>query len=185
VKIRKICFGFSIAIATLSTLFGYSLSLEASRGSGLVASAYPRQMELQIFPAPNRKATNPNPICPEKVTITETSRPYIEAAYVIDGIAKLDAIAEKFSVFVVDDFSVTWAAKLKPKYLDCHATGRVLRVDGEKSDYHSYLRLRFVQGKVFLILDMTGMFDPNEQTTSILDHGVKNGNPTWTWGGTD
>jgi hypothetical protein len=183
VKIRKICFGFSIAIATLSTLLGYSLVLEASRGSSLVASAYPSQMELQIFPAPNRKATNP--ICPKKVTITETPRPNIQAAYIIDGIAKLDEIAERFSVFAVDDFSVTWAAKLKPKYLDCYATGRVLKVNGDERQGHFRLRLRLVEGKVFLILDITGVLDLNELTTSIYDYGVKDGNPIWAWGGTD
>ena len=137
-----------------------------------------------MFHAPNRSATNPNPVCPQKVTVTETARPYFEGGYIIDGLAKLGEIADKFTVFAKDEFSVTWAANLKPKYRDCFATGRVMKVDGKEED-QSHIRVRFTQGKVFLILDMTGMFDANETTTSILKHGVKDGNPTWTWGGTD
>jgi hypothetical protein len=45
--------------------------------------------------------------------------------------------------------------------------------------------MRFVDDKVYLILDMTGMSDANGLTPVILNKGVKNGNPFWTWGGTD
>jgi hypothetical protein len=174
VQIRNIGFSFSFVIASILGCF-----------CEWEASAAPKIMELSVFPASNSKSTNPNPICPQTVTLTETPRPYFEGGYINDGIAKLNAIADKFTIFAKDDFSVTWAANLKSKYRDCHATGRVTKINGEKVEYHSHLRIRFTQGKVFLILDMTGKFDPNETTTTILKQGVKDGNPIWAWGGTD
>jgi hypothetical protein len=42
-----------------------------------------------------------------------------------------------------------------------------------------------VNENVYLILDMTGMSDANRLTAVILKKDVKNGNPIWTWGGTD
>jgi hypothetical protein len=45
--------------------------------------------------------------------------------------------------------------------------------------------MRFINGKAYLILDMTGMRDANSLTTVIIKQDVKNGNPIWSWGGTD
>jgi len=59
------------------------------------------------------------------------------------------------------------------------------KYNGEPFEGHSYLRMRFVNDKVYLILDMTGLSDANGLMPVILNKGVKDGNPTWTWGGTD
>jgi hypothetical protein len=123
--------------------------------------------------------------CPEKVTLTENPRPYREGGYTIDGSANLSAIVENFTIATKDDFSVTWVGKLKPQYSKCKATAGMAKVGGETYQGHSYLRLRFVGGKAYLILDMTGMTDANEMTTAILKASVRQGNPIWAWGGTD
>jgi hypothetical protein len=38
---------------------------------------------------------------------------------------------------------------------------------------------------VYAVLDMTGLQDANQFTPVILFKGMKQGNPRWTWGGTD
>lgn len=58
-------------------------------------------------------------------------------------------------------------------------------VDAQTYEKHSYLRLRFLDGKVYAVLDMTGLQDANQFTPVILFKGMKQGNPRWTWGGTD
>jgi hypothetical protein len=58
-------------------------------------------------------------------------------------------------------------------------------VDGSPYKDHSYLRLRILRGKVYFILDMTGVRDANGFTSAILNTKVVQGNPRWTWGGTD
>ncbi len=140
-------------------------------------------IEMRVLSASN--AQDPGVLCPDKVNLTETSRPYREGGYTIDGSANLSAIADNFTIATTDDFSVTWVGKLKPKYSKCKATAGIFRVGGEAYQGHSYLRLRFVRGKVCLILDMTGKPDANDFTTVILQKSVRNGNPSWTWGGTD
>ncbi|MBD1845506.1 hypothetical protein H6F89_19250 [Cyanobacteria bacterium FACHB-63] len=123
--------------------------------------------------------------CPNEVTLTEASRPYREGGYTIDGSANLSAIAEKMTIATTDDFSVTWVGKLKPQYSKCKATAGITRIDGKAYQGHSHLRLRFANGKIYLILDMTGKADANGFTTVILQRSARNGNPSWTWGGTD
>ncbi|MGG6267839.1 hypothetical protein ACQ4M3_14695 [Leptolyngbya sp. AN03gr2] len=149
--------------------------------SAIAVNAAP--IEMRVLPAID--AQNPGNLCPEKVTLTETSRPYREGGYTIDGSANLSSIAEKMTIATTDDFSVTWIGTLKPKYSKCKATASMARIEGEAYQGHSYLRLRFVKGKVYLILDMTGKNDANDFTTVILQRSVRNGNPSWTWGGTD
>ncbi|HEY9596872.1 MAG TPA: hypothetical protein V6D33_04320 [Cyanophyceae cyanobacterium] len=117
--------------------------------------------------------------CPKQVTVNEESEPY-EGGFKVNGQAQLRAIASSFSIVDQDDFSVTWAATLKPQYSQCKATAGL----GDERGI-SYLRMRFVDGKVFLILDMTGLRDANGFTTEILSQSVENGNPVWQWGGTD
>ncbi len=146
-------------------------------------SASAANIEMRVSNAIDAQGSNIR--CPEKVVVIETSRPYREASYAIDGSANLSAIVENFTIATTDDFSVTWVAKLKPQYRNCKATAGMAKVGGEAYQGHSYLRLRFVGGKAYLILDMTGMRDPNNLTTVILKKSVRNGNPVWTWGGTD
>ena len=80
---------------------------------------------------------------------------------------------------------MTWVANLQVKYRRCKGTAGITKYNDEQFEGHSYLRMRFENGKVYLILDMTGMRDANGLTPVILNRSVKNGNPVWTWGGTD
>ncbi|BAU10837.1 hypothetical protein LEP3755_13290 [Leptolyngbya sp. NIES-3755] len=148
-----------------------------------VATANAATIEMRVLPTID--AQNPGNLCPEKVMLTETSRPYREGGYTIDGSANLSLIADKFTIATTDDFSVTWVGTLKPKYSKCKATAGMAQIQGEAYQGHSYLRLRFAKGKVYLILDMTGKTDANDFTTVILQRSVRSGSPSWTWGGTD
>lgn len=153
---------------------GLSLSLVA----GMFIVSIPAQAEpLVLQVAPSLDAYEAN--CPEQVTVNEESEPY-EGGFKVNGRAQLQAIASPFSIVDQDDFSVTWAATLKPQYSQCKATAGL----GDERGI-SYLRMRFLDGKVFLILDMTGLRDANGFTTEILSQNVENGNPVWQWGGTD
>ncbi|MGV0026578.1 hypothetical protein [Phormidesmis priestleyi] len=147
------------------------------------ASASAANIEMRVSKAIESQDSSVR--CPDKVIVTETSRPYREGGYTIDGSANLSAIVENFTIATTDDFSVTWVGKLKPQYSKCKATAGMAKVGGETYQGHSYLRLRFVGGKAYLILDMTGMNDANNLTTAILKKSVRNGNPIWSWGGTD
>jgi putative transposase len=40
-------------------------------------------------------------------------------------------------------------------------------------------------GFVHFILDLAGTSDPNDYPLIVLKNSIKNGNPSWTWGGTD
>ncbi len=136
---------------------------------------------LQVFKAIDAQTIR----CPEKVMVNEQSQPYREGGYTIDGSASLTQLTDRLTVAAVDDFSVTWVGTLKPAYRQCKATARMVKNGNEAYADHSYLRLRFTGGKVYLILDMTGMRDANDFTTVILRKGVRNGNAFWSWGGTD
>ncbi|MBE9009971.1 hypothetical protein IQ250_07095 [Pseudanabaenaceae cyanobacterium LEGE 13415] len=162
---------------SIAVLFASVLSILSA------ATVNAATIEMRVLPT--NDGQNPGNLCPEKVTLTETSRPYREGGYTIDGSANLSAIAEKMTIANTDDFSAIWVGTLKPKYSKCKATAGIARIEGEAYQGHSYLRLRFVKGKVYLILDMTGKNDANDLTTVILERSVRNGNPTWTWGGTD
>ena len=148
------------------------------------APAQAGAIEMQVYRSVDRQ--DPQTVrCPEKVTLMEKPQAYREGSYAIDGSANLSQLADRFAVAATDDFSVTWVGTLKPAYQKCKATARIVKNDGEAYLTHSYLRLRFNGGKVYLILDMTGLSDANQLTTAILRKGVRNGNPFWTWGGTD
>ena len=145
--------------------------------------AQARSLELQVFPAVDGQATMQQ--CPAKVTVSEQPQPYREGGYTIDGSAKLSGLATKFTIATSDAFSVTWVGKLKPQYSKCKATGRIVKDDGEEYQAHSHIRLRLINGNAYLILDMTGKSDVNNLTPAIVKKGVQNGNPTWSWSGTD
>lgn len=157
------------------------ISIAASLLSSLPAQA--ANLELQVFKAIDTQ--DPSVRCPTNVVVTETPRPYREGSYAIDGKANLNTIANGFTIANSDDFSVTWVAKLKPQYRQCKATARIVKSGNEPFSAHSYLRMRFVGGNAYLILDMTGMSDANGLTSAILKKSVQRGNPVWSWGGTD
>ncbi len=165
------------------------MKLQALIGTGITAlllsslPAHAANLDLEVFKAIDTQ--DPNVRCPAKVVVTETPQPYREGGYTIDGTANLSAIANGFTISSSDDFSVTWVGRLKPQYSRCKATARIVKSDNEDFSGHSYLRMRFVSGKAYLILDMTGMSDVNSLTTAILKKSVRNDKPVWSWGGTD
>lgn len=151
-----------------------------------MALAAPRTITLGVYPL-NSGDVNITyfPQCPKEITITETPRPYQEGSYTTDGIASLSWLTRAFQIEQMDNFSVTWVGKLQPKYANCRASAKIRKINGENFTDHSYLRMRLIDKRAYLILDMTGMHDANDLTAVILQKGVKSGNPTWTWGGTD
>jgi hypothetical protein len=144
--------------------------------------AAPNRFTLSVYPLDSRDTF---PICPTEFSLTETTRPYYEGGYTIDGSASLDWFARPFKMEASDAFSVTWMAELQIKYRNCQASAIVTKINDEPFQGHSYLRMRFINGKAYLILDMTGMRDANSLTTVIIKQNVKNGNPIWSWSGTD
>ncbi|MGF1600810.1 MAG: hypothetical protein ACFCU8_02120 [Thermosynechococcaceae cyanobacterium] len=123
--------------------------------------------------------------CPAKVIAYQTPQPYREGGYSTDGMIRLDAIATNIQLTETTPFSVTWSGPLKPQYKACRATAGMSVVDGSPYEGHSYLRMQIINGQASVILDMTGMRDANDYTTVILFKGMRDGNPRWTWGGTD
>lgn len=144
-------------------------------------SANAAQVELSVYKSSNTPAAN----CPQKVIVTEQNAPYYEGGYTINGSAKLSSFAEPFTISNTDPFSVTWVANLKPAFSKCIAAGSIVKSGSEEKNSDFHLRVRFTGGKVFLILDMTGLKDANNFFPVITKKGVTAGNPTWSWGGTD
>jgi hypothetical protein len=167
----------SVAVFAIATVASSSITV-----GQLASQAMAEPLILKVYPTNDRPLAA---VCPETVTINSQSRPYREGGYTIDGNAKLSWLAGKFQIAATDEFSVTWSAKLNRKYASCKATAGISKAYGEDFTGHSYLRMRFVGGQVFLILDTTAMYDANDQTTVILNQEVRNGNPYWSWGGTD
>jgi hypothetical protein len=139
-----------------------------------------KTVELQPHPL-----SEPPVTCPKKVMAYETPKPYREGSFETDGMVDLSVIATQVTLGPVDPFSVTWVGTLKPQFKNCQAGAGMTTVDGEIFSGHSYLRMRFLSGKVYFILDMTGLQDANNFTTVILKKNIVKGNPRWTWGGTD
>jgi hypothetical protein len=160
----------------------FFMSLAIAQAAILPVSSYAAPLTLKVHPVNSATA---QAVCPAEINLNEKSRPYYEGGYTIDGTAKLDWLAGAFKVVASDEFSVTWVAKLQRKYQNCQATAGIAIADDEAFQGHSYLRMRFIKGNVYLILDMTGMYDANRFTPVILKKEVKDGNPIWTWAGTD
>jgi hypothetical protein len=139
-------------------------------------------LELQVAPLPSRTPTGP---CPQTLTVVETPQPYREGSYAVDGRAALEAIATGWRLAGRDGFSATWTARLRPAWQRCLASAGAVRFDGEPFREHSHVRLRFSGGQVQLILDMSGRRDPNGYTPLILRAAVSQGQPVWSWAGTD
>ncbi|BAZ49440.1 hypothetical protein NIES4103_20520 [Nostoc sp. NIES-4103] len=139
------------------------------------------KIELKVYSENEEKQS-----CPDKVLVTEQSHPYQEGSFATDGSVNLSAYASNISVLTSNNFSITWVGKLKPRYSKCLASAGMSKVDGQ--DYSgniNYLRMHFVKGKVYFILDLAGGFDPNNYPLVVLKSSFKNGNPAWTWGGSD
>ena len=162
--------GSAVVAATLM-----SLSVEAIAQAGT--------FEMKTFPAIAR--TTREPLCPEKVTGNEKGRPYTEGSYTNDGTVNLTAVATDIEFHESTRFSVTWKGKLKPQYKNCIGSSKITTADGEYFQYHSHLRLQYDRGQVFFTVDMTGKSDANEYTTIISEQNIVNGNPTWSWSGSD
>jgi hypothetical protein len=145
------------------------------------AQTKPRQIELKVYSQNDRKQS-----CPSKVIVTEKPQPYREGGFATDGTVNLTALATKISRLRNNDFSVTWAGKLKPQYAKCSGSAGITKVDGANYDgTTNYLRMHFVKGQVYFSLDLAGGFDANGYPLVVVKNSLKNGNPTWTWGGTD
>ncbi|MEL6232365.1 MAG: hypothetical protein AAFR24_20865 [Cyanobacteria bacterium J06627_3] len=148
--------------------------------SNLGTAAWARKADLSVLPS-NDSLGN----CPENVVAYETPQPYTQGGYATDGMIQLREIATDISISQVDDFSVTWVGTLQPDYANCEATAGIVSLDGEDFRGHSYIRVQLSDGQAKAILDMTGVSDTNGFTAVILYQGMREGNPRWTWGGTD
>ncbi|MBF2008093.1 hypothetical protein ACF3DV_07930 [Chlorogloeopsis fritschii PCC 9212] len=163
------CKNFIFSLGTTVFAFFPAISVQAS------------QVELGVFKSVDAPKSN----CPQKVIVTEQRAPYYEGGYTVNGQAKLSSFAQPFTLASFDRFSVTWVANLKPAFQKCVAAGGIIKYGNETYNSHSYLRVRFNGGKVYLILDMTGNRDVNNFTPSINKKSVSTGNPTWSWSGSD
>lgn len=139
-------------------------------------------LELQVAPLISRTPGGP---CPQTLTLIETLQPYREGSYGVNGRAPLEALASNWQVASRDPFSVTWVGTLRPAYRRCQASAGIVRADNQPYREHSYLRLRLLGGQAQLILDMSGRRDPNNYTPVILSAGISQGQPVWSWGGSD
>lgn len=155
-------------------------ALPLSLLSSLGLSALATTIELNVLPTLDSEGT-----CPELLIAHETPRPYFEGGYSRDGMIKLRDIATNIAVARSDPFSTTWVGTLKPEYQDCEGSAIINSIDQAPYEGHSYLQVQLAEGQVEATLDMTGIPDPNGFTSTLLYGGMRDGNPRWTWGGTD
>jgi hypothetical protein len=156
-----------------------SLGIWSLLGNGAMA----RTFEFKVRPLLT-SSSNASP-CPDRVIAYETPKPYQEGGYSTDGMVNLSAIATNISLSKSDPFSATWVGTLKEGFKNCRAAAGIANVDSAPYPHHSYMRLQFLEGKVYFILDMTGLQDANGYTTQILEKTMRAANPRWNWGGTD
>ncbi|RZM82445.1 hypothetical protein [Leptolyngbya iicbica] len=161
---------------TRSLLWAIPFSVLTSLGSAALATT----IELEVLPTLTSGGT-----CPEQLIAHETLRPYVEGSYSRDGMIKLRDIATNVRVVTTDAFSTTWTATLKPEFRDCEGSAIITRIDDEAFTTHSYLQVQLADGEVTAVLDMTGIPDANGYTSTLLFGGLREGNPRWTWGGSD
>lgn len=112
--------------------------------------------------------------CPDKIRIVDTPQPYREGSFATDGYANLNSIASNVTVAKSYKSSVTWVGKLKPKYAKCSGST-------DKGEF----KTSFSKGKIYFTLNVGNQLDPNKQALQVIKKGVNNGNPTWTWAGSD
>ena len=157
-------------------LWALPLSLLSNLGSAALA----RKADLTVLPSVESGVG-----CPEQLVAYETPQPSSPGGYATDGMIQLREIATDISVSQANDFMVTWVGTLNPEYADCEATAGITNLDGEAFQGHSYIRVQIGDGQAKAILDMTGVSDANGFTSVIIYQGMREGNPRWTWGGTD
>ncbi len=160
-----------------SLLWGLPLGWISMWGLPAIAITF----EMKVLPLLNETTGN----CPTQLIAHETLRPYFEGGFARDGMVKLQDIATNVRLLSFDAFSTTWVADLKPEYRTCQASAIIDRMDGEVYSAQSHLEVRLFNGQAEFRLDMTGMQDANGFTTVITERGMRDGNPRWTWGGTD
>jgi hypothetical protein len=166
-------------ILSVGALFGIVLLSTAFPVQAQKKAPEPVTIEMQFYQSGDSGK------CPEKAMLVEQGQPYREGSYLVDGSADLSSIATGWKLMTADDFSATWVGTLRSTFAKCKATAGMTKQGKENFNGHSYLRMRLVGGKAYLILDMTGKRDPNGFTTVILKKETRNGKPIWTWGGTD
>ncbi|MEM9907355.1 MAG: hypothetical protein AAF921_20260 [Cyanobacteria bacterium P01_D01_bin.44] len=159
-----------------SLLWSLPLSLLSSLGATVFATT----IELEVLPTLRNEGT-----CPTQLIAHETARPYTEGSFSQDGMIKLRDIATNVRVASSNTFSTTWVATLKPQFRDCQGTAIIDRIDGEAYERHSYLQVQLGNGQVMATLNMTGIPDANGFTSTLIFGGLRDGNPRWTWGGSD
>jgi len=159
-----------------SLLLSLPLSLVSSFGTVALATT----LELKVLPTLDSEGT-----CPEQLIAHETLRPYFEGGYSRDGMIKLRDIATNIAVARSDPFSTTWVGTLKPEYRDCEGTAIIDNIDDEPYQGQSYIQVQLSDGQIEATLDMTGIPDANGFTSTLMFGGMRDGNPRWTWGGTD
>ena len=159
-----------------SLLWAIPVSVLTSLGSTALATT----IELDVLPTLTSEGT-----CPEQLIAHETPRPYVEGSYSRDGMIKLRDIATNVRLVANDTFSTTWVATLKPSFSDCEASAIINRIDDVPFNSHSYLQVQLAEGEVTAVIDMTGLPDVNGFTSTLMFGGLREGNPRWTWGGSD
>ena len=159
-----------------SLIWSVPLSLLGNLGTAALATT----IELNVLPTVESEG-----ICPELLIAHETPGPPFEGGYARDGMIKLQEIATNITVTRSDSFSTTWTGTLKPEYRNCEGSAIINRIDKEAYEGHSYLQVQLAGGEVHTTLNMTGIADTNSFTSTLLFGGMRDGNPRWTWGGTD
>ena len=158
------------------------LSLGAGLGlGGLAARAGGDKVVFQFYPA--LFVDMPETVkCPQTLTAIETMAPYREGSYAWSGSADFRAFAGPFKILRQDPFTVVWQADLKAPYRQCQGTAAP---KGDDQGDYGHLGMRFLKGKVELVLDMTGKPDANQYTAGISYAKVKDGMPIWGCEGSD
>jgi hypothetical protein len=159
-----------------SLIWGLPLSMLSNLGS----AAFAITLDLNVLPTVDSTGQ-----CPAQLIAYETIRPFSEGGYSRDGMIKLGDIATNIRVAGSNMFSTTWVGTLKPQYRNCEGTAIITTVDDEVFSGQSYLQVQMADGEATVVLDMTGISDPNGFTSTLLFGGMRDGNPRWTWGGTD
>ena len=157
-------------IAALSSILVSTISIAQTKSQSI---------ELKVYAEPGNN-------CPAKILVKEKAQPYREGGFATDGSVNLSGLATNISMISKDNFSTTWVGRLKPKYAKCLASAGMTTIDGDKyTDTLNYLRARFVKGKIYFSIDLSGGFDPNSYPLIVIKSGLTQGNPTWMRGGTD